>query len=633
MCGICGIISTEGEVSNEIVRKMNNSMSHRGPDDDNIYINNDHTAGIFVGLGHRRLSIIDLSSAGRQPISNEDRTIWLTFNGEIYNFKELKKGLQNRGHVFLSHTDGEVIVHLYEDYGEECLQSLCGMFAFAIWDENKKRLFVARDRTGKKPLVYYCKNNHFVFASEFNTLLTSGLIRKEVNYEGIDEYLSLGYISAPTTGYKDIFKLPPAHFMFFQNGKTETHRYWSLNYVNKVSGSFNDVSEELLSLLTNAVRQRMLSDVPLGSFLSGGIDSSVVVALMAQLSWEKIKTFSIGFEEGQYNELGYARKVAECFNTEHYEFIVKPDALEVLPLLVERYGEPFADSSSIPTYYVSKLTKSHVTVALSGDGGDELFAGYERYSAMRLADYYCRIPKFIRKHLLSRILQKIPDSIDPKNRYRRVRRFFEAAELPFAERYLRWIGIFNSGLKNEIYSSDMKNRLESKNALSGFFSYFQNSNDINSLDKLLMVDTNVYLPFDLLVKVDISSMANSLEVRSPFLDHKLIEFVASLPPSYKLKGMTSKYILKKLFKGILPAGNINRRKMGFGVPVRLWFMNELKDFLRDILLSSDSLNRGYFNPEVVNRMVDSHVSGKADYSMQLWSLLMLELWHKRFIDY
>lgn len=631
MCGIAGIVDYSGNFrfDNHIFHKMCDSMKNRGPDDEGIYISKHSNPS--VGFGHRRLKIIDLSQAGHQPMSNENETVWIVLNGEIYNYGDLKVDLENKGHKFRSQADTEVVIHLYEEYGKECIEFLRGMFAFAIWDELKQTLLLARDRLGKKPLLYSLNDGIFCFASEFLALLESNLINKEINHSAIHYYLTFGYIPAPLTIYDKVFKLPAAHRLILKDQKITLEKYWELDYSQKINISEAEAAEEILRLLKEAVRIRLHSDVPLGAFLSGGIDSSTVVALMSQLSKRKVKTFSIGFEEEDYNELKYARNIAEIFDTDHNEFIVKPDALKILPLLVEHYGEPYADSSCIPTFYVSQQTRQYVTVALNGDGGDELFAGYERYQAMLAAQIYQRIPNPVRI-LIDGFTEILPDSINPRNSLRRIKRFLQGANLPLQERYIKWVSIFNAGLKKDLYTEDFMKLTSQANPISFIRPFLNNSNGLNILDSLLYTDTQTYLPNDLLVKMDITSMANSLEARSPFLDHKLIEFVARLPAEYKMRNFIKKYLLKKIVKNLIPQENVQRRKMGFGVPVGEWFRKELKYFLSETLLCTSSLKRGYFKPELVKSMVNRHIQKKADYTFQLWSLLMLELWHQRFID-
>ncbi len=630
MCGIAGVIdyNTSSCVNQQLISRMCGELRHRGPDDQGIFINKSSPQ---VGLGHRRLSIIDLSPSGRQPMANEKKNIWLVFNGEIYNYHELRPELENKGHVFCSSTDSETIIHLYEEYGEDCVKFLRGMFAFALWDETRQTLLLARDRVGKKPLLYHHRNNKFCFASEFCALLASGLPSREINPAAVDCYLSFGYIASPLTIYKDVFKLPPAHILILKNNNLTIKKYWELQYSHKVKISEEEACSEALRLLKEATKIRLYSDVPLGAFLSGGIDSSTVVALMSEISPKRVKTFSIGFEEKDYSELQHAKNIARKFNTEHHEFIVKPRAMEVLPLLVERYGEPYADSSCIPTYYVSLETKRHVTVALNGDGGDESFAGYERYQAMMFAQIFQKVPRPLRE-LTLKASRLLPDSSDVKNKLRRIRRFINAASLPLADRYIKWVSIFNDDFKRGLYSEGYLNILRGLDRFSARDAFFNNSQGLSALDMALNADVRFYLPEDLLVKMDIASMANSLEARSPFLDHKLMEFAASLPAEYKMKRFVKKYILKKIIKGLIPRENVYRKKMGFALPVGEWFRNELKGFLSEAILAPKALSRGYFRPGVVKGMIGQHVLRQKDYTNQLWALLMLELWHRRFID-
>lgn len=630
MCGICGIVSLckHEPVREDTLRLMCKELLHRGPDDEGVYARNGR---LGIGLGHRRLSIIDLSIFGHQPMANEDKTVWIVFNGEVYNFKELRPGLESKGHKFISDTDTETVIHLYEEYGQECVKYLRGMFAFAIWDERKELLFLARDRVGKKPLLYSFRDGKFSFSSEFTSLFANGLVRKDINIEALNYYLTFGYVPSPMSIYQEVFKLPPAHTLLFKNGEIKIKRYWQLDYSNKLDISEREAIEETARLLKEAVRVRLYSDVPLGAFLSGGIDSSTVVALMSRLSETKVRTFSIGFEDDDYNELYYARNIANKFGTEHHEFMVRPDALEILPAIVERYGEPYADSSCIPTYYVARQTKEFVTVALNGDGGDELFAGYDRYQAMIAAEHLHKLPFFV-KPAIKKLADLFPDSLDPKNKLRRIKRFIEGSMLPLDKRYVKWVGIFDSGLKNKVYSEDFKQKINDSDAFDYLGAFLKNNERFCLLDRLLDADVNTYLLNDLLVKVDIASMMNSLEARSPFLDQKLMEFAARLPVKYKINRGIKKYILKKTITDVIPAENIHRRKMGFGVPIGKWLRNELRDYLRDILLSAHSLKRGYFAPEALKGVVRAHLEGKKDYTFQLWSLLMLELWHKRFID-
>jgi asparagine synthase (glutamine-hydrolysing) len=601
------------------------AIRHRGPDDDGFYINGP------VGLGMRRLAIIDLQS-GRQPIHNQDRTAWIVFNGEIYNYRELRNELEKFGHTFYTNSDTEAIIHAYDQYGIDCPKHLRGMFAFAIWDERTQELFLARDRVGKKPILYAQVNGQFVFGSEFSALLQHPDISRDIDSQALHYYLSFMCVPAPHTAYRAIKKLEPGHTLRWKKGEIKIERYWQPDFSRKVDISEQEAGERAIEILRDAVRVRLMSEVPLGAFLSGGIDSSAVVALMSEESSAPVKTFSIGFEEQDFSELHHARRVAEHVGADHHEFIVRPDALEVLPLLVEHYGEPYADSSAIPTYYVARETRKHVTVALNGDGGDESFAGYERYAAMRLAETYHRLPSLLRDSVVKRAIGLIPSSETKRSRVRDLKRFLQAASLPRLERYLRWVSVFDDEAKQNLYSENFQRETQRISAANMLDPWFARANGSGIVDASLLTDMMTYLPNDLLVKVDIATMAVSLEARSPFLDHKVIEFAASLPEKFKLRGLTTKYLLKRILKKILPAENLDRRKMGFGVPVGHWLRGKLQPFLRETLLSEKALKRGLFKPEAVKQLVELHTRGERDYSHQLWTLLMLELWFERFID-
>ena len=604
---------------------MNEAIRHRGPDEDGFYFSDG------VGLAMRRLAIIDLKS-GQQPIHNQDRTASIVFNGEIYNYRELREQLEKLGHEFYTDSDTEAIVHAYDQYGADCPKYLRGMFAFAIWDERTKSLFLARDRVGKKPLLYAELDGELVFGSEFTALLQHPRIGRDVDVEAIHYYLTFICVPAPLTAYRAIRKLEPGHWLLWRGGEIKTERYWQLDFSKKVSLDEEEAGERVVELLREAVRVRLMSEVPLGAFLSGGIDSSAVVALMAQESSEKIKTFSIGFDEQDFSELHHARRVAEHVGADHHEFIVRPDAMEVLPTLVEHYGEPFADSSAIPSYYVSKETRAFVTVALNGDGGDECFAGYERYAAMNIAQKYANLPGALRNGVISNVVNALPGFDTRQNPLRKARRFLAAASLPPVERYLRWVSSFDEAAKQNLYAEGFRQQTAKFRTASILEPWFAKANGAGIVDAALLTDTMTYLPNDLLVKMDIASMTVSLEARSPFLDHHLMEFAASLPEKLKLRRLTTKYLLKRVLKKLVPAENLNRSKMGFGVPIGHWFRGAMQPFLRETLLSEKALGRGLFKPEMVRQLIDSHVSVKADHSHRLWTLLMLELWFERFID-
>ncbi len=604
---------------------MNEAIRHRGPDDDGFYF------GDGAGLAMRRLAIIDLKS-GQQPIHNQSQTAWIVFNGEIYNYRELRKQLEGLGHRFYTDSDTEAIIHAYDEYGTDCPNHLRGMFAFAIWDERKKSLFLARDRVGKKPLLYAQVDGQLIFASEFSALLLHPDVSRDVDFEAIHYYLSFICVPAPHTAYRAIRKLEPGHWLLWQDGETKIERYWQLDFSHKLNISEAEAGERAIQLLRDAVRTRLMSEVPLGAFLSGGIDSSAVVALMAQESSEQIKTFSIGFQEQDFSELHHARRVAEHVGTEHHEFIVRPDAMEILPTLVEHYGEPFADSSAIPSYYVSRETRRYVTVALNGDGGDECFAGYIRYAAMNFAQTYSSLPAGLRDRVIANMLNSLPEFAARPNPVRRVKRFVAAASLSPIERYFRWVSSFDDDAKTDLYSENFQEETATFKTISVLQPWFAKANGAGIIDASLLTDTMTYLPNDLLVKMDIASMAVSLEARSPFLDHHLMEFAASLPEKLKLRGLTTKYLLKRMLKKLVPAENLRRSKMGFGVPIGYWFRGTMQPFLRETLLSDKALARGLFKPENLRGIIEEHVENKQDHSHRLWTLLMLELWFQRFID-
>ena len=627
MCGIAGFVNKGSRAADRgVLEAMNLAIEHRGPDDDGFFVHEN------VGLAMRRLAIIDLAS-GKQPIHNADRTKWIVFNGEIYNYQELRQGLEERGHKFYTKSDTEAIIHLYDEYGVDCLQHLRGMFAIAIWDDTEKTLFLARDRIGKKPLLYsHQANGDLIFGSEFKALLEHPSITREVDYEAIDSYMSYLCVPAPQTAFKQIRKLEPGHWLKWKAGEIEMRRYWLPDFSKKIKITEEEAIAETTRILRESTKMRMISEVPLGAFLSGGVDSSIVVALMAQESSTPVKTFSIGFEEQDFSELKYAKRVAEHVGAEYNEFIVRPNALDVIPTLVDHYGEPYADSSAIPTYYVAKETRKHVTVALNGDGGDESFAGYERYMAMEIAEVYKRIPKPLRKAFIEAPINFLPTSEIKKTRLRDVQRFFTSANENVNARYFRWMSTFKPAVKPNIYSSDFAAKVSQQDTGALLDQWFDRANGSGILDASLLTDQMTYLPNDLLVKVDIATMANSLEARSPFLDHKLIEFAASLPESIKMNRFRPKSMLKKVAARLVPKEVVYRQKMGFGVPVGNWFRGEMKDFVRGVLLSESSLKRGIFKPAAIERYVSEHTNGKIDHAFQIWSFLMLELWFQRFID-
>ena len=627
MCGICGKINFSSEpVESSIINNMCSALSHRGPNDRGIYTNNE------MGLGHVRLSIIDLSPAGHQPMSNENKQIWIVFNGEIYNYKDLKAELEMKGHKFNSNTDTEVIIHLYEEYGRDCVTKLNGMFAFAIWDESKKEMFLARDRVGIKPLFYFFDNEKLVFGSEIKSILQDESVKREIDLQALHDYLTFLYVPAPNTIFKKIKKLLPGHILICKGRNITVKKYWDLNYDQESEIKSEDYyAEGLLELLKKSIKRRLISDVPLGAFLSGGIDSSAIVGLMSKLMNEPVKTFSIGFRSaGYHDERKYAMQIADMFKTEHHELEVEPDAVELLPKLVYHFDEPFADSSAVPIYLVSKMAKEYVTVILSGTGGDDILGGYRRYFADRLAEYYLKVPGFV-NNLIHKIVNELPVSrTSIGGEYLLLmKKFIDCAPLAPEIRYISLVSFFSEDMKKQLYFDNSNDQTRSLNILK---SYFANVHTKEFLNKTLYVDLKTYVPDDLLVKEDRMTMAVGLEGRVPFLDHELIEFAATIPSNLKLKGFTTKYILKKSLANLLPKNIINRRKHGFAVPIGEWLKKDLKDFSRQILLESRTRQRGYFNHKYVEELLRRHQSGKQDFSQHLWSLLILELWHRVFID-
>jgi asparagine synthase (glutamine-hydrolysing) len=607
---------------------MNKAILHRGPDDGGVYISPDKK----VGLGHRRLSIIDLSPLGHQPMRYMDR-YEIIFNGEIYNFQEKRDLLEKEGYTFKSHSDTEIIMALYDKFGKKCLEHMRGMFAFAIYDEQEKTVFCARDRVGKKPFKYYLDDQVFMFASELKAILTQKEYKKEVDYVAIHHYLTLQYCPAPLTGFKDLKKLEPAHYLFIdlKTKKVEKERYWKLDYSQKLDLSEDEWKKRIMEKLEESVRLRMIADVPLGAFLSGGIDSSAIVGLMSRLSNKPVKTFSIGFAEEKYNELKYARIIADKFKTDHKEFIVKPDAIKLLPMLVKQYEEPYADSSALPTYYVCKMTRDFVTVALNGDGGDENFGGYGRYSVQKFGLWYDKIMPLHKYFVLP--LSKFMASHIKNTVFDRAYRFAKTLSDNYAHRYVNYICYFTNPMKAEIYTNEFKEKMRDIDSFNIVASKFSEANAKNKMDQTLYADFSTYLPDDLMAKVDIDSMAVALEGRSPFLDHELLELTAKIPFDLKIKGRNNKkYILKEALRGLVPDEVMFRPKMGFGIPIDIWLRGELKNYAYNILLSEKAIKRGIFKKEAVKQLLDTHTQTKISFAYHIWALITLELWFQEYFD-
>ncbi|HLG69030.1 MAG TPA: asparagine synthase (glutamine-hydrolyzing) [Chloroflexota bacterium] len=621
MCGIAGLFDCrDRRPEPEVLSAMASRIVHRGPDEEGSLTDSG------VGLVSRRLRIIDLEG-GTQPIFNEDRSVAVVFNGEIYNFAELREQLRAKGHSFATSSDTEVLVHLYEDRGEDFLSPLRGMFALALWDFRQRIGIVARDRLGKKPLVYFQTPEKVYFASEIQALAAVPCFPREIEPAAVGDYLEYGYVPAPGTIFRSVRKLPPAHMLVWKGGHISLRRYWQLTYEPKTRLDETEALQELETRLDEAVRMRLVAEVPLGALLSGGVDSSAVVALMARHS-TRVKTFSIGFDEPAFDELAHARRVAERFDTDHHEYIVQPNATEVLPLLVRHYGEPYADSSAVPTFYVSKLARQHVTVALNGDGGDENFAGYDRYRAVWLGEWFHRAPGSASVAAALRRAAAAAPGLQPRWRRRSIR-FLEAAQLPLGERYLHWATLTHPAAVRCLLAPDVATAwLQDRSAIVE--QEIERNARLRLVDRLLSTDVASYLPYDLLVKMDIASMANSLETRSPLLDHEVMEFTARLPADLKLKrGWEQKYLLKKLARKLIPAENIDRPKMGFGVPVGSWLRGPLKQFASDALFDGCGLD-GFFQEEAVRRLWKQHQSTIRDHTHTLWSLLVFAVWRREF---
>ena len=628
MCGIAGKVgfARETAVSSALVRRMMDAIRHRGPDDDGIYVEPQAV------LGHRRLSIIDLNS-GRQPISNEDGTLWIVYNGEIYNFPELRNQLLAKGHLFKTHTDTEVIVHLYEEFGDGCVKHLRGMFAFALWDARKKRLLLARDRVGIKPLYFAETSDSLLFASEIKALLVDSELRREVDPQAIDTFLTFNYVPGGDTLLRGVRKLEPGHYLVLERGQIKIERYWDLRFpAEKRQGSFDSAAEELNELLRRTVRDHMISDVPVGILLSGGVDSTALLSFMVRETNRDIKSFTVGFSGEQFaDERFYAKMAAKKFGSQHYETtITASDFQEFLPKYVGHMEEPVCEPPAVALYYVTKMARQHVKVLMSGEGGDEAFAGYQNYrngvwvervkalgqpwagAAASGVKQLARIPGFAR-------LSKFPAMMNtPLDRY-----YYSRTSSPFS---------FFRRNKFEFYTPSFQQAIDPHFVDRQMALCFANVQGQSPLDQMLYVDTKTWLPDDLLIKADKITMANSLELRVPLLDHKVLEFAAILPDSYKVNGFTTKYILKKVFDGRVPKEILKRKKSGFPVPVQTWLAHDLKDFTHDLLLDRKTLQRGYFEQPAMEQLLAAHGSKSADHSLEIFSLITLELWHRRFVD-
>lgn len=618
MCGICGF--NWGDKS--LIRRMTDVISHRGPDREGFFVGNG------ISLGNRRLSIIDLSEKGTQPIYNEDKSICITYNGEIYNFQEIKLKLEGRGHHFFSNTDTEVVVHAYEEYGFECLQKFNGMFSFALWDNKKKRLFLARDRIGIKPLYYYTNNGKFIFASEIKAILQDKSVERKINHQALYHYLGYEFIPAPMTMFKNILKLPPGHYLLYEKGKIEITKYWDLEFFFERKETTEFYREGIVELLNKSVKRRLISDVPLGVFLSGGLDSSTVVAFMRQSITGPLKTFSIGYEDETYSELDYAAKVANYFDTEHKILMIDSITPEDIEKTLWHLDEPMTDLSTIPFYMICRKAREDVTVALSGEGGDEVFVGYDRFKASKIYNLYRLLPRSLRNYVISGLIKRLPDQPQKKGIVNVVKRFVEGAILPEDGRHMRWQYFSNPEQEEKLYLDFFK-----KEVIFDPFSPIRESiSPCHSTDRLsqeIYIDMRFTMPDSILMKVDKMSMATSLEVRVPFLDHELIEFSARIPSYLKLKGFTTKAIFRKAMRDFLPPGIVNRGKQGYSFPSKNWLREQLKDYMIE-LLNSSSLIKENLNLEYVRILIKEHLARTHNHNHTLWALINLTVWHNKF---
>ncbi len=637
MCGIVGAVWSDmaGRVPEGAVARMMGVLRHRGPDDEGIYrreLATDASGAPIPGvaLGHRRLSIIDLAQ-GQQPLANEDGSIWVICNGEIYNYRSLRRRLEGAGHVFRTQSDTEVLVHLYEDEGPACFQHCNGMFAVAIWDGRRRQLVLARDRLGKKPLVYHHNHRQLLFASELKGLLQLPEVPRDLDPNALDEYLTYQYVPHPRTIFRGIRKLPPAHYATWRDGELRLAPYWSPSLHQQPPQPLRECVEQVQGLFRSAVELRMQSEVPLGAFLSGGVDSSLVVAQMKRLTDARIKTYSIGFRQAEYDETRYARQVAQHLGTDHHEYQVSPDCIEMLPRLIWHFDEPMADSSAIPTWYVAQWARQHVKVALTGDGGDELFAGYARYAAVAWGDRIDRLPAVLRRALSASCWQRLPASARQRSWIRQAKRFAEHLRLPPSRRYLEWVSIFKETQRATLYREDFLESLEDSDPSRFLDTNWERAAGRDSVTQASLTDLFTYLPCDLMTKVDISSMAHSLECRQPFLDYRLVECAVGLPVEWKFRHGRGKWLLRQAFADWLPADIWQRPKMGFGVPLDAWFRGEFGVFTRETLLASSAHISRYFYPHVVARWVEEHQRSIYDHSARLWALIVLELWMQRWL--
>lgn len=629
MCGICGTLYTEQPANRHQLAQMCAVMRHRGPDEDGFLVQGN------IGLAMRRLKIIDLNT-GAQPIYNETGTVAIVFNGEIYNYQPLRRNLQAKGHVFRTHTDTEVIVHAYEEYGAACIEKLNGMFALAIWDSNQRRALLARDRAGQKPLFYYqTAAGDLLFASEIKVLLASGQVPRQVNHNTVYHYLSTQYIMGPETILQGVYQLPAGHIAIWQHGNLHIERYWQPTYEPKPTHTENEWISHTRDTVTAAVERHLMSDVPLGAYLSGGVDSSIIVAVMSQLAQGRVKTFSIGFDVDAYSETSHARRIAERFQTDHHEFIVSAhDVTDTLEDVVYYADQPLADTSCMATYLLAKLTRQHVTVALTGDGGDEAFAGYTRYTLDRLLRYYRLLPRPVRTRFIPAAASLLPERTDiptDHNIVTGIKRLAQASTTSHKASILAWGSFFTEAQKQSLGNADWLACIDAPPTPHMLAADYDSAPANNHLDRTLYADFVRYLQDDLLVKADRMAMAHSLETRAPFLDNEVLALGQHMPQAMRIRGRTQKYVLRRAFADVLPAQNVQRIKRGFGMPVASWLRGHMQAYAHDLLLAPTSLQRGYFDPAHITALLDQHTQHQADHGQRIWALLNLELWLRHFL--
>ncbi len=631
MCGIYGYVTDRRNIDPEIMRRMGRALAHRGPDDAGEMIESSST--LCAGLGHTRLRIIDLSAAGKQPIANEDETVWVALNGEIYNYRELRKELENKGHRFRSHSDTEVIVHLYEETGTKCLDALNGMFAFALWDRKKKSLLLARDRIGKKPLHYCVTEGQIIFASEIKALLQHPAVRRDLDLHALSKYLTYEYVPAPDTIFRAIRKLESGHYLVFANGESRDFRYWDISMNDGLVGdrSEDQCAETLKELLGRSVERRLVADVPVGLFVSGGLDSGIVAAFAAKAK-DQLQCFSIGFEEPSFDESKYAKQVATSLGIQHHLRIFNAqEMLRLVPKLAQILDEPLADPSILPLYALSRFASERIKVVLSGDGGDELFAGYQTFQAHKLMSYYEALPIFA-KDIVKQIASHLPVSHGYLSADYKIKQFLKGDGVSPETRFFVWRGAFNPAEKNELLHPDIRRELGQYNCYEDIDRYIQASGLTIELERLLYLSMKLYLQDNNLVTVDRASMANGLEVRCPLLDKDLVEFVCGLPVKYKLNGFKTKHLLKRAAAGLLPRKIIYRQKKGFGIPLAQWLTTDLKEFMLDYLSEDRIRTQGIFHYPYVKQLIDQQLARTNDHREALWTLLVFQLWHENYVD-